>query len=224
MNPICRLAIDQPECQQWMDDVFKTCGEIFSREMVESAWWQDETPAVYKADLQAMTAYDCHKLKRDLPREVAATESEPSPDEAFLWWHKVLLVVAYFVVFGAFMLLYRWVDAKCRHVKIDEELEAIEPEEAPESEPEESPKQKKKKRTAKSWLRRQCRHMFVHSEAELRRQKAKREKEEKVHEEHTQRKIEKWTHAREREEQKRRDREERKRSTRVPKASSLGSL
>ncbi|XP_022226569.1 uncharacterized protein LOC111076858 [Drosophila obscura] len=210
MNPICRIDINRPECQKWMDDVYKKCREIFSREVAASAWWHDATPAIYKADIHAMTALDCHKLKRDLAKEVAATGAGSPQGAVFLWWHKVLLVVAYFVVFGAFIFLYRWVDASCRSVKIEELPKAqSQPEEAPPS-PKESPKQKRNKRTVKGWFRRQCRHLFVHSEAELRRQKAKRAREEKVHEEHTQRKIEKWTHAREREEQKRRDREERK--------------
>ncbi|XP_017151217.1 uncharacterized protein LOC108161464 [Drosophila miranda] len=229
MNPICRIDINLPECQKWMDDVYNKCREIFSREVASSAWWQDETPAIYKENIQAMTAIDCHKLKRDLAREVAATgpgSSAPTGPRSFLWWHKVMLVVAYLLVFAALVFLYRCVNARCSRsehvrghghghgqgqVKIKEGTVAVEPDEALRPISRLAPK--KKAKSKKHWLRRKCRHLFVHSEAELRRQQAKREREERVHEEHVKQKIEKWTHARELEEQKRRDKKERSKSS-----------
>jgi len=70
MNPTCKVDINRPECQKWMVEVYAKCRDLFRTESLPM-WWVNDTPAVYKADVQDMTVADCHRLKRELANEVA---------------------------------------------------------------------------------------------------------------------------------------------------------
>ncbi|EDW80400.2 uncharacterized protein Dwil_GK19125 [Drosophila willistoni] len=198
MNPICNIDIDSMECQKWMIDVYNRCRQLFNLEPVDpfKAWWHDDTPSVYKSDVQTMTAYDCHKLKRDLGREVAEViprphltmENRPLGDIVSLLWFLVLVLIVVIIII---------IMCGCCQCGKDSEEFAKEPENPPEEgkspTPIEEKKKQKKKHTVKGWMRHRCRPIFVHSESALERQRSKRQQEDRAHAAHTQKKIKKWT-------------------------------
>ncbi|XP_068159582.1 uncharacterized protein [Drosophila tropicalis] len=186
------------ECQKWMIDVYNRCSQLFTLEPVDpfEVWWHDDTPARYKSDVNTMTAYDCHKLKRDLGREVAEViprphlilKNCPLGDIVSLLWFLILVSIVVIIII---------VMCGCCQSGKDAERLALEPENPPTevklTTPIEDKSKKKKKRTVKAWLRHRSRPVFVHSESTLERQRFKRQQEDRARAAHTQRKIKKWT-------------------------------
>jgi len=210
MNPICQVDINRPECQKWMVQVYSKCRDLFKTNTLPH-WGLDNAPVVYKADVEAMTVLDCHRLKRALGKEVSEEDEEGDElddlddldegEEGLDPGRLVGLLLALCAIALLFVLLCRM---KRRNIKLKEvELPKPEPQEAPTV----LPQKKKINRAAncKSWMRRSCRPFFLHNESQLRQYQARAEMEVAVHEERTRQKIAMWTKARERDAQKKRD-------------------
>nr|XP_016993161.2 uncharacterized protein LOC108054634 [Drosophila takahashii] len=75
MNPACRVSLEGRECQDWMNEVCAHCAHLLpSSEEAElwDKWWADELPAPFKSHVNLMSAYDCHKLRKEVARQVLA--------------------------------------------------------------------------------------------------------------------------------------------------------
>jgi len=75
MNPACRMNLESRECQDWMNEVCAHCAHLLpSSEEAElwDKWWSDELPAPFKTRVNLMSAYDCHKLRKEVARQVMA--------------------------------------------------------------------------------------------------------------------------------------------------------
>ncbi|KAI8042343.1 hypothetical protein M5D96_003655 [Drosophila gunungcola] len=81
MNPICKVDINRPECQEWMVKVYGKCRNLFNNMGKLPMWWLDNAPAAYKVDVEAMTAEDCHRLKRELGKEVEEEDTSTPSNE-----------------------------------------------------------------------------------------------------------------------------------------------
>ncbi|XP_044249570.1 uncharacterized protein [Drosophila takahashii] len=201
MNPICKVDINRPDCQKWMVEAYAKCRDLFSTQSFPS-WWLNDTPAVYK-DVRAMTAEDCHRLKRELAREVAEEDGEVN---------NIGLgrMVGLFMAIGAIFILFILLCGMKRQSTRPTEVETakVEPQEDP---PTLRPmKNRNKTPNCKSWMRRSCRRFFLHNESQIRESKSKAEREVAIHNERTQRKIVVWTKAGERDAQKKREKLQRR--------------
>ncbi|XP_017081526.2 uncharacterized protein LOC108114879 [Drosophila eugracilis] len=181
-----------------MVEVYAKCRDLFSTDPMPM-WEPDvnDTPAVYKADIKEMTSLDCHKLKRELANEVAEEDDDFAMNR----------IVGVLLAFGAIVMLIILLCRMKRRKKISDVPPKLEPEKAP-------PilfRRKKRTRTAdcKSWMRRKCRPIFLHNEAQIRQYKEHAEKELAFHTERTKKKITMWTKARERDAQKKIDKQQR---------------
>nr|NP_001163593.1 uncharacterized protein Dmel_CG42505 [Drosophila melanogaster]ACZ94890.1 uncharacterized protein Dmel_CG42504 [Drosophila melanogaster]AGK45237.1 GH04404p3 [Drosophila melanogaster] len=79
MNPACRLNLESKECQEWMNEVCAHCAHLLPG--VEEAelwdkWWSDELPAPFKSRVNLMSAYDCHKLRKEVARQVTNSRDQ----------------------------------------------------------------------------------------------------------------------------------------------------
>ncbi|XP_016962336.1 uncharacterized protein LOC108032831 [Drosophila biarmipes] len=202
MNPTCRVDINEPECQQWMAAVYAKCRDLFGTESLP-LWWVNDTPAVYKADVAAMTVADCHRLKRQLAVEVADEEEDLQLDNVGLG-----RMVALFVACGAILMLAVLLcGMKCQGARAVQAAEAKAARVEPQEDPPDLNATKKRNKTAKckSWMRRSCRRFFLHNESQIRRSQANAEREVAVRNERTRQNIAMWTNARERDAQKKRE-------------------
>ncbi|XP_017111093.1 uncharacterized protein LOC108135062 [Drosophila elegans] len=91
MNPACRVSLESTECQEWMNEVCAHCAHLLpSAEQAElwDKWWADDLPAPFKNRVNLMTAYDCHKLRKDVARQVAALGDQERYEGAndHDWW------------------------------------------------------------------------------------------------------------------------------------------
>jgi len=202
MNPTCKVDINRPECQKWMVEVYAKCRDLFRTESLPM-WWVNDTPAVYKADVQDMTVADCHRLKRELANEVAEEDEDVEVVNIGLG-----RMVALFLACGAILILSILL---CGMKRQSTRSLAATKVEATKVEPQEDPaglsSTKKKNRTAncKSWMRRSCRRFFLHNESQIRQSKANAEREVAIRNERTRQNIAMWTKARERDEQKKKE-------------------
>ncbi|XP_016976583.1 uncharacterized protein LOC108042694 [Drosophila rhopaloa] len=181
-----------------MVQVYTKCRDLLNNTDMLPMWWLDDSPAVFKADVEGMTAVDCHRLKRELAKEVNE-EAEVEANE-FDLGRIMGLVLALAAIFVLFILLC----GLKRRKRNSDEVEAFKPE------PEEAPPifrflKKNKKRVCKSWMRKNCRPLFLHNETQIKEFSIKAEREVAVHTERTQQKIALWTKARDREAQKKMD-------------------
>ncbi|EDW90498.2 uncharacterized protein LOC6529802 [Drosophila yakuba] len=217
MNPICQVDINRPECQKWMVQVYSKCRDLFKANTLPN-WGLDNTPVLY-VDVEAMTVVDCHRLKRELAKEVAKENDEVDDlddldelddlddfeevENAF----DPERLMGLFLVLCAIVILFVLL---CRMKRRNKGLKEVE---VPKPEPQEAPPafalpfKKKRTRAAncKSWMRKSCRPFFLHNESQVRQYQARAEMEVAVHEERTRQKIAMWTKARERDAQKKRD-------------------
>ncbi|KAH8353684.1 hypothetical protein KR084_012663 [Drosophila pseudotakahashii] len=185
-----------------MVEVYAKCRDLFSTESLPLGWIND-TPAVYRADVGAMTAEDCHRLKRELAREVAEEDEEVNNIGI---GRIVGLLVALGAIFILFILLCGMKRQNRRSTRA--ETAKVEPQEDP---PALRPiKKKNKTANCKSWMRRSCRRFFLHNESQIRQSKTNAEREVAIHNERTQRKIVVWTKAGERDAQKKREKLQRR--------------
>ncbi|KRK03504.1 uncharacterized protein LOC6536750 isoform X1 [Drosophila yakuba] len=94
MNPACRLNLESKECQEWMNEVCAHCAHLLPG--VEEAdlwdkWWSDELPTPFKPRVDLMSAYDCHKLRKEVARQVTARADRECdchavcPENALRW-------------------------------------------------------------------------------------------------------------------------------------------
>lgn len=188
MNPICQVDINRPECQQWMIKVHAKCRDLLSNNAPNefSMWWLYDTPAVYK-DLELMTPVDCHKLKRELVRNV----SDYAVDGDFGMFKAVGVILAVAVLFLLLLCGMHWGSRTKAH--------ADGPHPEPQGDPAEALHVKKKKKpSVKRCMRGSCRLCCLHSEAQMRSQELKTKNQVAVHIERSQRKMAQWTKARER--------------------------
>ncbi|EDW97034.1 uncharacterized protein LOC6536750 isoform X2 [Drosophila yakuba] len=102
MNPACRLNLESKECQEWMNEVCAHCAHLLPG--VEEAdlwdkWWSDELPTPFKPRVDLMSAYDCHKLRKEVARQVTARadrewyEDEGNPVTWTLYQLIILIMV-----------------------------------------------------------------------------------------------------------------------------------
>ncbi|XP_001974175.3 uncharacterized protein LOC6548908 [Drosophila erecta] len=201
-----------------MVQVYSKCRDLFKANTLPK-WGLDNTPVVYKADVEAMSVVDCHRLKRELAKEVAEEDKDvDDPDElddlddmdqveeveeALDPERLVALFLVLCAIVILLVLLYRMKRQNKRLREVEVTNPVPEPQEAP---PALLPK-KKRNRAAncKSWMRRSCRPFFLHNESQVRQYQARAEMEVAIHEERTRQKIAMWTKARERDAQKKRD-------------------
>ncbi|XP_039481809.1 uncharacterized protein LOC120445441 [Drosophila santomea] len=212
MNPICQVDINRPECQKWMVQAYSKCRDLFKANILPN-WGLDNTPVLYKADVGAMTVVDCHRLKRELAKEVAKENDEVDDLDDLDDLEEVEnafdpeRLMGLFLVLSAIVILFVLLSRMKRRRKGLKEVEVpkLEPQEAPPAFA--LPPKKKRTRAAncKSWMRRSCRPFFLHNESQVRQYQARAEMEVAVHEERTRQKIAMWTKARERDAQKKRD-------------------
>ncbi|BFF89911.1 uncharacterized protein DMAD_08555 [Drosophila madeirensis] len=87
MNPACKIDLAGRECQKWMTKVCAHCSSLLP-DAEEAAlwdrWWPNELPSPYKSLVNYMSAFDCHKLRREVARLVE--ESLSSTDESTESW------------------------------------------------------------------------------------------------------------------------------------------
>ncbi|KAH8410117.1 hypothetical protein KR009_006293, partial [Drosophila setifemur] len=203
-----------------MIEVYRKCRDLFSSRSVNSRTflWLDITlaPAVYKEHVESMTSADCHRLKRELARDVSDKVAEEEFEESRSIVEIVAIILAVVIILVVLILLsrIRW---RKKKVEIEPVIESPDPEQPPsekrwrflkskkeiKTEPEEPPPEiyptrKRKKKTIKSWMRGNCRPLFVHSGAQMRKSQEKADREIAVHHELTREKIALWTKARER--------------------------
>ncbi|XP_017041237.1 uncharacterized protein LOC108088092 [Drosophila ficusphila] len=79
MNPACRLNLESRECQEWMNEVCAHCAHLLpSAEEADlwDKWWADDLPAPFKSRVGLMSAYDCHRLRKEVARQVEAHGKE----------------------------------------------------------------------------------------------------------------------------------------------------
>lgn len=219
MNPICNVDISRPECQKWMVDVYTRCKDLFSREAPRrmSYWWFDITPAIYKENLESMTVLDCRKLKRGLARRMEHKESNGQ-----LVIEILALSLGTFLIVVTLVLLCRLTLKQIRENQIKSGIDASIVEDVSDDESDPSPEifpilSKKKVKNFKTWLRGHCRPLFVHSEAQLRKQKEKSHRAEAIHNELTNEKIALWAKAREKHTLKKQKKSEKKNARRAAK-------
>ncbi|KAH8325834.1 hypothetical protein KR067_008799 [Drosophila pandora] len=198
-----------------MVDVYTRCKELFSREAPRrmAYWWFDITPAIYKEKLESMTVLDCRKLKRRLARQL-----EPEESEGHLLIEVLAFSLATVLIVVTLFLVGRMTLKHIRENQIKSGTDA--PVEEDVSEDESDPSEilpifpKKKAKNFKSWMRGNCRPLFVHSEAQTRKQKEKTHRIEAIHNELTNEKIALWNKAREREALKKKQKLEKLQATR----------
>uniref|UniRef100_A0A6P4DUJ1 Uncharacterized protein LOC108037204 n=1 Tax=Drosophila rhopaloa TaxID=1041015 RepID=A0A6P4DUJ1_DRORH len=115
MNPACRLNLEGTECQQWMNEVCAHCAQLLpSAEQAElwDKWWADDLPAPFKNRVNLMSAYDCHKLRREVARQVAAHGDQERYEAGgnHVWWsvcRGILLVLVLLSVLIAMVCALR---------------------------------------------------------------------------------------------------------------------
>lgn len=196
MNPICKVDLKRPECQRWMNEVYARCWDLFrTNPPIEyPTWWLFETPPVYK-DVDQMTAQDCHKLKRQLDREVEADTEDLSSPLALIIAVGVALAIAATIL----LLLTIWGLIRWRRTRKPDDVEdnrlQFEQQKAPPREPE--AQKKKKKLNYKKWIRGRCRPCLLHSEKQIREFELKTERQIATHNERMKLKIALWTKAQE---------------------------
>ncbi|KAH8369444.1 hypothetical protein KR009_011245 [Drosophila setifemur] len=74
MNPACRLSLASTECQEWMGEVCAHCSQLLPdarQAALWDSWWPEEPAAPFKPHVSLMSAYDCHKLRKEVARQVA---------------------------------------------------------------------------------------------------------------------------------------------------------
>ncbi|KAH8301315.1 hypothetical protein KR018_008477, partial [Drosophila ironensis] len=84
MNPACKQNLVSSECQEWMNAVCAHCSNLLpdarQAELWDS-WWPDEPAGPYKPRVSLMSAFDCHRLRKEVAREVEkinALQSDPN--------------------------------------------------------------------------------------------------------------------------------------------------
>ncbi|XP_023160325.1 uncharacterized protein LOC111592383 [Drosophila hydei] len=99
MNPSCKQHINSPECQQWMSEVFAHCNRLLADNQLEfwDEWWLHEQPLPSYQVPHLMSANQCHKLKKQIQREIAAA-ANLTPELSFDLEHmdsnlRLLLVI-----------------------------------------------------------------------------------------------------------------------------------
>ncbi|KAH8331040.1 hypothetical protein KR067_010777, partial [Drosophila pandora] len=83
MNPACKLSLESPECQDWMSEVCAHCSHLLPdprQAELWDTWWPDEPAAPFKPRVSLMSAYDCHKLRKEVAREVAKRDKVDEHD------------------------------------------------------------------------------------------------------------------------------------------------
>ncbi|XP_022213627.1 uncharacterized protein LOC111068455 [Drosophila obscura] len=73
MNPACKIDLAGRECQDWMTKVCAHCSSLLpdaEEAVLWDSWWPDELPSPYKSLVNYMSAFDCHKLRREVARLV----------------------------------------------------------------------------------------------------------------------------------------------------------
>ncbi|XP_017076791.2 LOW QUALITY PROTEIN: uncharacterized protein LOC108111748 [Drosophila eugracilis] len=135
MNPACKLNLDGKECQVWMDEVCAHCAQLLPS--VEDAdlwdkWWADELPAPFKPRVNLMSAYDCHKLRKEVARQVSLHGDKQWYEDGGnpASWTVCTLILLIIVIFCSVIALIcalkilfdgvrRWsVRVKCRPTKV----------------------------------------------------------------------------------------------------------
>ncbi|XP_030374742.1 uncharacterized protein LOC115624259 [Scaptodrosophila lebanonensis] len=102
MNPVCKLNIDSSECQHWMGEVCAHCSKLLANEDVElwDAWWPNEFPP-YNPVPHFMSAFECHKLKREVARQVDQQVFEASDAykrQQFFWQVGMVLIIVLLII------------------------------------------------------------------------------------------------------------------------------
>ncbi|EDW15974.1 uncharacterized protein LOC6574467 [Drosophila mojavensis] len=74
MNPICKENINSAECQQWISEVYAHCDRLLADSQLEfwDEWWLNGQPVVSYQVPHLMSASECHTLKKQIEREIAA--------------------------------------------------------------------------------------------------------------------------------------------------------
>lgn len=164
MNPACKLSLESPECQDWMSEVCAHCSHLLPdprQAELWDTWWPDEPPAPYKPRISLMSAYDCHKLRKEVAREVAKRENVNEHDHGLgegdhsVKWTvcRIILVIlvlatVIFTIICAFRLLIggirRWWSPSPAPCKPEEKTPPPKTDvESPKHPPEEPPKPSK---------------------------------------------------------------------------------
>ncbi|XP_041631102.1 uncharacterized protein [Drosophila kikkawai] len=216
MNPICKIDINKPECQRWMNEVYDRCRHLLLNNNAPikqySLWWLYETSAVYK-DINLMTARDCQRLKRELDKEPEGEEAEEAD---------LTLIVGFILGATAIVvLLLIWLCIKRQRSKPTQTSVAsgpipevktkdgdLEKQKGPQ---EISEKCKKRSLNIRKWLRRQFRPCMLHSENQIKEFELATERQVATHNERIKLKIALWTKAQERDAQRKLKRQEKQR-------------
>ncbi|KAH8242575.1 hypothetical protein KR032_000150, partial [Drosophila birchii] len=125
MNPACRLNLDSPECQTWMNAVSSHCRSLLpfgEQASLWDSWWPDELPAPYKTWVSTMSAFDCYRVRKEVANQVDGRFQAESKGNPSLWtfcrWTMVFLVL--FTVLIAVVFALRMVIESCRRKRSDE--------------------------------------------------------------------------------------------------------
>lgn len=113
MNPACRQNMESRECQEWMNLVSSHCRPLLpnaEQALLWDRWWPDDLTAPYKTWVSTMSAFDCHRLRKVVARQVAAQVEGGLPaeghDHPVMWsvyrWIVVLVVLLTVVMAMAF--------------------------------------------------------------------------------------------------------------------------
>ncbi|KAH8347305.1 hypothetical protein KR059_008686, partial [Drosophila kikkawai] len=124
MNPACRLNLNGPECQKWLTAVSSHCGSLLPKAELASlwdSWWPDELPAPYKAWVSTLSAFDCHKLRKEVANQLdESLQTEANSHSAFRSfsrWPMALLVLL--MVLMAMLFALKMVIKLCRERRSD---------------------------------------------------------------------------------------------------------
>ncbi|XP_002137795.2 uncharacterized protein [Drosophila pseudoobscura] len=112
MNPACKIDLACRECQDWMTEVCAHCSSLLpdaEESALWDAWWPDEPPSPYKAVVNYMSAFDCHKLRREVGRLVE--ESLESTSESAPIWapYRILRYILLATVLCVVLILMMYV-------------------------------------------------------------------------------------------------------------------
>ncbi|KAH8268553.1 hypothetical protein KR026_008537, partial [Drosophila bipectinata] len=170
MNPACKLSLQSPECQDWMSEVCAHCSHLLPdprQAELWDTWWPDEPAAPYKPRVSLMSAYDCHKLRKEVAREVTKRENVEDHDHGLgegdqpVGWTicRIILVIlvlatVLFTIVCALQMIIggirRWIQPPLEQCMSDEKHKTPPPKtdvETPKPPPEEPPKRTKAPRS-----------------------------------------------------------------------------